>query len=48
MKLFEIINNDDFHDPYSLTNILLKHVFQVVLEYQVHVVIGLQGYASHS
>jgi len=31
-----------------ITNILLKHMFQVILEYQVHVVIGLQGYASHS
>ena len=40
---FDTVNNHDyFHDPYSLTNILLKHVHQVVLEYQeVHAVIGL-------
>ncbi len=28
-------------------NMLIKHVYQVILEYQFHAVIGLQGCASH-
>ena len=37
-----VTNHYYFYCPYSLTNILLKHVCQVILEYQVQQVIGMQ------